>query len=155
MKIVYGILLFFSLCVIGVESYTYKYYKRIKVQKDIDRYFVQDTMYYLNRNSADRACSTCHYYFNGVLKNNKDSVSVIGQENKYLKLLKNDNGRLYFNVWYARETKSAWVIKSNDVEKDKPKVYDLYFLIGWFAYIFMLSSLPLSILLFKKNKNEE
>ena len=155
MKIVYGILLFFSLCTIGVEFNTHKYYKILKIQKDIDRYFVQDTMYYLNRNSADRACSTCHYYFHGVLKNNKDTVRVIGQEHKYLKLLKNDNGRLYFNVWYAKVTKTAGVIKNDDVEKDKPKVFDLEFLIGWFAYVFMFFSIPLSILLFKKNKNEE
>lgn len=155
MKIVYGILLFFSLCVIGVEFNTYKYYKRIKVQKDIDRYFVQDTMYYLNRNTADRACSTCHYYFNGVLKNNKDTVSVIGQENKYLKLLKNDNGRLYFNVWYAKEIKTAVVTHGDGIEKLRLGKFNLIFLRAWFAYIFMFCSIPLSILLFKKNKNEE
>ena len=149
--------MFFSLSAIGFELSNFDKFKRIKIQKDIDRYFVQDTMYYLNRNSSgsDNDCSTCHYYFHGVLKNNKDTVSVIGQENKYLKLLKNDNGRLYFNVWYAKEIKTAVVTHGDGIEKLRLGKFNLIFLRAWFAYILMFCSIPLGILLFKKNKDEE
>ncbi len=159
MKIIYIILLFFSLCTICFEISNFKFYRRLKVQQDIDKHFVLDTMYYLSSTPAgsDDACSSCHYYFKGVLKKNKDTVTVLGQFDKYSELLKRDNDldkRLYFNVWYSKLTNTAIVNKSNDVEKFKPKIFNLFFLNAWIAYIFMFSSIPILVVLInKRNEN--
>ena len=156
MKILLGILLFFSFCTICIELNSFKYYKLIKVQYNIDNYFRQDRMYYISDFPAgsDDSCSSCHYYFKGFLKTNNDTVSVLGKFNDLNNLLKNDeknSNKLFFNVWYSEYIDYVRIIKNNNLDKFKPKIFDLVFLRAWLAYFLMLSFFPLLIFLIKKS----
>jgi len=158
MKLIYGILFFFSVAATITELVQKRYLKRIEVSLNVEEHFVRDRFFYISDHSysSNNACSSCNYVFTGVLENSKDTTEVIGPRLKIREFFKFDKTRneRYLDVWYCKYLKYPIYIKKN-ATAEKPDFFDAVLLRGWINYIFMFCSIPLGILLFKKEKKED
>ena len=158
MKLIYGVLFFFSVVFTVTEFVKKKYLKIIKVSLNVEEHFERDRFFYINDDSysTNNICSTCNYVFTGVLEKNKDTSEVIGPRHKIRRLFKTDDvlKKRYLDVWYCKHIDQISYIKKN-ADDEKPTFFSYILLEGWIIYFIMFCSIPLGVLLFKKEKKED
>ena len=60
----------------------------------------------------------------------------------------------YLDVWYSKHIDHIRYIEKN-ADNEKPTFFSFILLQGWITYFIMFCSIPLGVLLFRKEKKED